>query len=68
MGNSAYLILKLYKIDCPSCKLAEQNAGLFKITKKISNVYKLRFPVFMQIYPKFFFNKLWKAPNNSLPG
>jgi hypothetical protein len=67
MDNSAYLILKLYKIDWLSRKLAEQNASLFKIIKKISNTYKLRFPVSMQILPVFFSNKLRKAPNDLLP-
>jgi hypothetical protein len=67
MDDFAYLTLKPYKIDRPSCKLAEQNTDPFKITKKISNVYKLRLPAFMQIYSEFSLNKLRKAPNNPLP-
>jgi hypothetical protein len=67
VDDSAYFTLKPYKIDRPSRKLAEQNAGLFEITKKVGNIYKLYLPASMQIHPEFFFNKLWKAPNNPLP-
>jgi hypothetical protein len=58
MGDSAYLTLKLYKIDRLSYKLAKQNAGLFEITKKISNAYKLRLLASIQIHSEFFSNKL----------
>jgi hypothetical protein len=68
VGDSAYLTLKPYKINRPSRKLAEQNAGLFEIIEKVSNIYKLRLPAPMQIHPEFFLNKLRKAPNNLLPG
>jgi hypothetical protein len=68
VDDSAYLTLKPYKINRPSRKLAEQNAGLFKIIKKIGNAYKLRLPVSMQILPVFSLNKLRKTPNNPLPG
>jgi hypothetical protein len=67
VGNSAYLILKPYKIDRPSRKLAEQNAGPFEITKKVGNAYKLHLSASMQIHPEFSSNKLRKAPNNLLP-
>jgi hypothetical protein len=68
VSNSAYLTLKPYKIDRPSRKLAEQNAGPFEIIEKVGNAYKLRLPAPMQIHPEFSLNKLRKAPNNSLPG
>jgi hypothetical protein len=42
-------------------------AGLYKVLKKIGNLYKVELPDLIKVYPIFLLDKLQKAINNLLP-
>jgi len=42
-------------------------AGLYKVLKKIGNLYKIKLPDSIKVHPIFSPNKLQKAANNPLP-
>jgi len=42
--------------------------GLYKILNKEGNLYKVKLPDLIKVYPIFLPDKLWKAANNLLPG
>jgi len=50
-----------------SHKLDYQMAGLYKVFKKIGNLYKTKLPDSIKVHPIFLLNKLWKAANDPLP-
>ena len=41
--------------------------GLYKVLKKIGNLYKVELLNLIKVYPIFLLNKLQKAINNLLP-
>jgi len=43
-------------------------AGLYKILNKEGNLYKVKLPDLIKVYPIFSLDKLWKAANNPLLG
>ena len=43
-------------------------AGLYKILSKIGNLYKVKFPDLVKVYPVFSLDKLWKAATDPLLG
>ena len=55
-------------MEWPSYKLDYQIAGLYKVFKKIGNLYKIKLPDLIKVHPIFLPNKLWKTVNNPLPG
>ena len=42
-------------------------AGLYKIFKKIGNLYKVKLPNLVKVYPVFSLDKLQKAATDPLP-
>jgi len=41
--------------------------GPYKVLKKIGNLYKIKLPDLIRVYPIFLLDKLRKAVNNLLP-
>ena len=58
--------MKHQRTDRPSKKLSSQNAGPFKILKKVGHSFKLDLPPSIKVHPMFYANKLWKYPDNPL--
>jgi hypothetical protein len=42
--------------------------GLYKILNKVGNLYKVKLPDSIKVYPIFSLDKLRKAVNDLLPG
>ena len=42
--------------------------GPYKVLKKIGNLYKVKLPDLIKVYPVFSLDKLQKAINDPLPG
>ena len=42
-------------------------AGLYRVLKKIGNLYKVKLLDLIKVYPVFLLDKLQKAINNLLP-
>ena len=55
-------------MERPSCKLDYQMAELYKILKKIGNLYKVKLPDLVKVYPVFLLDKLQKATTDPLLG
>jgi hypothetical protein len=54
-------------MEWPSRKLDYQIAGLYKIFKKIGNLYKIKLLDLVKVYPVFSLDKLQKAVMDPLP-
>jgi hypothetical protein len=61
-------MVKHWKNDRPSCKLAQQIDGLYKILEQIGHFFKLKLPESIKVHPVFYAKKLCKDPKNLLPG
>src|SRR6266567_7242155 len=67
IGNIVWVIIKNWKTERPSRKLDYKMAGLYKIINKVGNLYKVKLPDSIKVYPIFSPDKLWKIVNNLLP-
>ena len=68
VGNIVQVIIKNQKTEWPSRKLDYQIAGLYKVLKKIGNLYKVKLPDLIKVHFVFSPDKLQKATNDPLPG
>src|SRR6266702_7036634 len=57
-----------WKMEQPSRKLDYQMVGLYKVFKKISNLYKIELLDLIKVHLVFSLDKLWKATTDPLPG
>ena len=55
-------------MERPSRKLDYQIVGPYTVLKKIGNLYKVKLPDSIKVYPIFSPDKLQKAANDLLPG
>ncbi len=60
-------MIKNWKIERPSHKLDYQMVGLYKVLKKIGNLYKIKLLDLIKVYSVFLPDKLQKAVNDLLP-
>lgn len=67
VGDKVWLRLKDYPIDRPSRKLADQQAGPFRVLEKIGNSWRLDLPASMNIHPVLSPEKLRKAADDPFP-
>ena len=62
-----WLDIRHWNTARPSLKLDHQNSGLFKITVKEGNSFRLKLPVSINIHPVVLLDKLRKSVNDPLP-
>ena len=60
-------MIKNWKTERPSRKLDYQVAGLYKVLKKIGNLYRVKLLNLIKVYSVFLSDKLQKAANDLLP-
>jgi hypothetical protein len=65
--DKVWVIVKHWKNDRPSRKLAQQMDGPYKILEQIGHSFKLKLPESIKVYPVFYAKKLCKDPRNLLP-
>ena len=68
VGDSVWVTTKHWNLHRPSRKLAEQNAGPFRILERYGNAFKLDLPDSIKVHPVFNADKLRKEPNDPLEG
>ena len=68
VGNIVQVIIKNQKIKRLSRKLDYQMVGPYEVLKKIGNLYRVKLPDLIKVYPIFSLDKLQKTINNLLPG